>query len=168
MNKAVAENLYDLDFYTWALTQARALRHGLINRLDLPNLAEEVEGMARSEVRELESRLEVLIAHLLKWVWQPQARSKSWQLTAEEQRLQVRRLLKRNPGLKPKISEILRGAYEGARLQAARETSHDKSDFPDECPWTFEQVIDDAFFPDAPALSGNGRRKRPARQRGRA
>ncbi len=162
-----AENLYDRDFYTWALTQAQALRHGLIKNLDLPNLAEEVEDMARSEVRELESRLEVLLAHLLKWAYEPEARWKSWRLTLDERRLQVRRLLKRNPGLKPRRGELLSDAYEGARIQAAKETPLDISDFPAECPWTFEQAIDDGFFPGPPGLAGNGRQKRPPRRSGR-
>ena len=158
MTKPAAATLYDSDYYTWALTQAQALRRGLFKDLDLPNLIEEVEDMARSEARELESRL-VVLPHLLKWVNQPDARSKSWRLTIEEQRLRVRKLLKRNPGLKPKTAEILLDAYESARLRAARETALEKEDFPSTCPWTFEQAVDDVFYPEAPALSGNGGRK---------
>jgi Domain of unknown function DUF29 len=165
MTKAAAESLYDRDFYTWALTQAQALRHGLIKNLDLPNLAEEVEDMARSEVRELESRLEALLAHLLKWAYEPEARSKSWRLTVREQRLQVGKLLKRNPGLKPKRGALLSDAYEGARIHAAKETPLDENDFPADCPWTFEQAIDDSFFPDARGVTANGRRRGSPRQR---
>jgi hypothetical protein len=159
--------LYERDFYTWALTQVQALRHGLVKELDLNNLAEEVEDMARSEVRELDSRLQVLLAHLLKWAYEPEGRSKSWRLTVKEQRLQVRKLLRHSPGLRPKIAEIFRDAYEGARLQAAKETPRDENDFPAECPWTFEHCIEEGFLPDAPSVTGNGRRKGTARRQGR-
>src|SRR5579859_7368728 len=123
--------------------------------------------MARREARELEGRLEVLLAHLLKWAYEPEGRSKSWRLTLREQRLQVRKLLRHNPGLKSKIAEILRDAYEGARLQAAKETPLDEDDFPVECPWTFERSIEDGFLPDAPGVTGNGGRKRTVRRQGR-
>ncbi len=166
MTKAASESLYDRDFHTWAITQAEALRQGQTNALDLANLAEEVADMGRSEMRELESRLQVLLAHLLKWAWQPQARSKSWRLTIRDQRARVRKLLKRNPGLKPKTTELLRDAYEIARLQAAKETPLEEDDFPAKCPWTFQQAADDSFFPDAPGLKENGRRKSAQRQRG--
>lgn len=128
--------MYQSDYYTWALTQA--LRRGLFEDLDIPNLAEEVEDIARSEARELESRLGVLLAQLLKWAYEPEGRSKSWRLTLREQRLHVGKLLKQNPGLKPEIAEILRDAYESARLQAAKETPLEEDDFPVEYPWTFE------------------------------
>jgi Domain of unknown function DUF29 len=167
MSKTAAAKLYGRDFYTWALTQVHALRNGLVKELDLNNLAEEVEDMARSEVRELDSRLQVLLAHLLKWAYEPEGRSKSWRLTLKEQRLQVRKLLRHNPGLNPKIAEVLRDAYEGARLQAAEETSLDEGDFPLECPWTFERSIEDGFLPDAPSVAGNGGRKGTARRQGR-
>jgi Domain of unknown function DUF29 len=165
MPKAGTARLYECDFYSWAMTQARALRHGSFKELDLPNLAEEVEGMARSEERELESRLEGLVAHLLKWAYQPVARSKSWRLTLAEQRFAIRKLLKRNPGLKAKTEEILHDAYEGARLQAARETPLEVSDSTAPCPWTFAQVIEEVFYPEAPALVENGGGKRLPRKR---
>ena len=167
MTKPAAATLYESDYYTWALTQAQALRQGLFKDLDLPNLIEEVEDMARSEARELESRLKVLLAHLLKWAYQPQARSKSWRLTIKEQRLQVGKSLRENPGLRPRIPAISNDAYESARLQAAKETPLEEDDFPATCPWTYEQAIDDDFFPEAPPSGGNGGRKAPRQGHGR-
>ena len=78
-------DLYQRDYYTWALEQARALRTRRGEALDWENLAEEMEGLALSEERELESRLEVLLVHLLKWRYQTKKRSRSWQLTIREQ-----------------------------------------------------------------------------------
>ncbi len=59
--------LYDDDFYRWSQEQANLLRSRRFNELDAENLLEEIEAMGRSERRELESRLEKLLAHLLEW-----------------------------------------------------------------------------------------------------
>jgi hypothetical protein len=67
-------DLYATDFYTWCLTTAARLRARQWEDIDLEALAEELEGLARSETRELENRLEELLLHLLKWQYQPQNR----------------------------------------------------------------------------------------------
>ena len=56
--------------------------------------------MGKRDRRELVSRLTVLLADLLKWQFQPQFRSKSWQFTLREQRTQIAKLLKDSPSLK--------------------------------------------------------------------
>ncbi len=96
-------SLYDRDYYTWTLEQARALRERRTSDLDWANLAEEVEDLGKSERRELQNRLEVLLAHLLKWQFQPKRRSRSWSATIAVQRVKIRQLLDQNPGLKPSI-----------------------------------------------------------------
>ncbi len=60
-------SLHDSDFYAWSLEQARLLRAGRIGEADLETIAEEIEGMGRTEKRELVSRFTVLLLHLLKW-----------------------------------------------------------------------------------------------------
>lgn len=62
---------YEQDFYGWTMEQAALLKSGRLNELDIQNLIEEVETMGRSEKRALESRLSVLLLHLLKWHYQP-------------------------------------------------------------------------------------------------
>src|SRR5215469_7421577 len=104
-------DLYERDYYTWALEQARALRAHSSEALDWENLAEEVEGLARTEARELESRLEVLLVHLLKWRYQPKKRSRSWTLTIREQSQRVARVITHNPGLKRTLAENIIAAY---------------------------------------------------------
>ncbi len=105
--------------------------------------------MGRSERRELESRLEKLLAHLLKWKYQDSRRGKSWLLiTIKEQRKKFVDCLNENPSLKNKKEERLATVYEYARLSAAKETGITESIFPDKCPWTFEQIMDNTFFPE--------------------
>jgi len=139
---------YEKDFYSWTHEQANLLRHGQFNSLDLPNLIEEIETMGRSEKRELESRLTILILHLLKWRYQEVRRGRSWQLSIDEQRFQFCKTLKDNPGLKPAVDEMLKDAYQLAVIKAAKETRISKNVFPECCPWTLAQLVDDEFYPD--------------------
>jgi len=52
--------------------------------VDWPHIAEEIESMGRAEQEQLISRLSVLLAHLLKWRFQPDRRGNSWRLTILE------------------------------------------------------------------------------------
>lgn len=139
---------YETDFYGWTVEQAAALKAGDYGHLDIQNLIEEIETMGRSEKRALDSRLTILLAHLLKWQYQPARRGKSWQLTIEGQRLSFSDVLTDNPSLKPQLDAILVHAYARARIDAAKETGLDKGSFPVECPWDFSLILDDAFYPD--------------------
>jgi len=141
-------SLYDNDFYGWTQRQAETLRARDFSGLDVDNLIEEILNMGGSEQRELESRLEVLLMHLLKWVFQPDYRGTSWELTIKEQRRRIVRHLRKNPSLKPLIPESSASAYEFAVLNAARETGLKESTFPATNPWTFEQIISDTFWPE--------------------
>ena len=139
---------YDKDFYGWTQEQAELLKHGRFSELDIDNLIEEVESMGKSEKRELESRLTILLLHLLKWKYQEVRRSRSWQLSIDEQRIQFEETLNENPGLKPELDEIVKKAYRLAVIKAARETKISKAVFPECCPWNLAQFIEDGFYPD--------------------
>ena len=139
---------HDTDFYSWTQEQAALLQQGRLNELDVANLIEEIQDMGRSERRELESRLAVLLMHLLKWQYEPERRGKSWKVTIKEQRFQAKKCLRQNPGLKHSMRETFEDAYQGALFQAVRETGIDESAFPTDCPWPLDQVLDDEFWPD--------------------
>lgn len=143
--------LYERDYYTWAIRTAELIRQGRFDEIDTDHLAEEIEDMGKSTQRELVSRLIILLAHLLKWQYQPEQRlehGRSWRLTIKEQRRQLAILLRKNPGLKPLVDESVKEAYGTARLIAARETNLNETVFPEMCPFAFEDVIDDNFYPD--------------------
>jgi hypothetical protein len=139
---------YDKDFYSWTQEQAELLKSGRFSELDIDNLIEEVESMGRSEKRELESRLTILLLHLLKWKYQEVRRGRSWQLSIDEQRIQFEKTLNENPGLKPALDQIIKDAYKLAVIRAARETRISKAIFPERCPWTVAQLIEEGFYPD--------------------
>ena len=144
---------YDRDFYAWIQTQVQALRERRFDALDLENLAEEVEDVGKGLRRELRSRIGVILVHLLKWQYQPDRRSDSWQSTLDEQRWNVREILQENPSLRRQPSEMLDAAYKSACITASREMSLSKIQrqrtFPAQCAWSVEQVLDDDFVPKA-------------------
>lgn len=142
-------NNYDSDFYGWTQEQAALLKAGRLSELDIDNLLEEVETMGRSERRELDSRLTVLLLHLLKWQYQPIRRGRSWQLSIEGQRINFSETLYENPSLKPQLDTILKKAYAKSVIKASQETALDKLTFPISCPWTLSQILDDKFYPNA-------------------
>lgn len=139
--------LYDRDFYAWANEQAALLRAGKLDVADIAHIAEEIESTGRGEMRELVSRLAFALMHLLKWQHQPGGRGNSWRLTIEEQRNQLVRHLRYNPSLRSRVAEAIEDGYRDAILAAARETNLDRKTFPAVCPWTFEQITDENFWP---------------------
>ena len=140
--------LYDTDFYAWTVEQAALLRAGRLSEADVENIAEEIESTGRSERSELVSRLTVLFVHLLKWRYQAGLRSRSWRITIERQRLDVRDHLTDNPSLKSQLDEIMGRAYRRARIDAEGETHLPRSTFPETCPFTFDEAMHPDFWPD--------------------
>lgn len=144
---------YEKDFYGWAMENASLLKQGRFNEVDVENIVEEMESMGRSEKSQLTNRLAILIAHLLKWQFQPDFRGRSWHGTIKEQRKRAKILLKENPSLKNKLAEVFLDAYELSVDIVEKETSIDLKLLPSECPYSFEDCLDDNFFPET--LSGN-------------
>lgn len=140
--------LYEQDFWLWTQAMAEALKSGNFSQLDLENLAEEVESLGRSDRRELQSRLTVLLMHLLKWQFQPEMRSGSWKGTLREQRRRILALLKDSPSLRSFLIESIDDAYKNAREQAADETGLELVTFPLNCPHTIETILDSEFLPE--------------------
>lgn len=144
----MSTNLYDTDFYAWATQQAALLRAGKLSAADVEHIAEEIESMGKTEQRELENRLTVLLLHLLKWQFQPTRRGASWEATVRVQRRDLARHIDRNPSLKAHISEATSYAYENAKIEAAAETGLPEPTFPTECPWSFDRIMDAGFWPE--------------------
>jgi len=148
MSTATAQ-LYETDFYGWIQSQVDVLRTRNLADLDVDNLIEEIESMGKSQKRALTSRLEILFMHLLKWQFQPALKGPSWRFTIEEQRVRIVEHLDENPSLKSTIPTSIEVAYRHAKRLAARETGIDETQFPVQCPWTFEQALNPDFWPEA-------------------
>lgn len=113
---------YDVDVHAWAMRQAELIRLGRFGELDIENLADEVEDVARQERRELVSRLTLLFQHVLKWDHQPERRGASWARTIREQRIQVEEVLGENPSLSSSPDALVVKAFRQGRVAALNET----------------------------------------------
>ena len=139
---------YEVDIIVWASEQAALLRAGKLLDIDSARIAEEIEDVGKSERRELASRMAVLLAHLLKWQFQPGRRGSSWQRMIKEQRRGIAVHLRETPSLKTSLADPnwQEGVWADATSKAIDETGLDL--FPEECPWTIEQVLSPKFYPE--------------------
>ncbi len=139
---------YRTDFYAWTQEQAALLQAEELEKLDLPNLIEEIESLGKRDKRELASRLSVLLTHLLKLRYQLDRKGNSWLRTIRTQRRNIMLVLKDSPSLRREVPDFIADAYPGARKDAAIETKLDISIFPINCPWGVEDVLDDDWLPE--------------------
>ena len=138
---------YEADYARWCAEQAALLRDGKLEALDRENLAEEIESLGRSDKREIESRLNILLVHLLKWQHQPDRRTASWKATITEQRWRISRVIEDSPSLANYPRKVLAGEYGLARVAAATETGVAEDSFPAQCPFAITQILDPEFLP---------------------
>jgi hypothetical protein len=152
--------LYARDFHAWCESQARRLRElGELGRgdgLDYEHLVEEIEGLAGRDRREVKSRLRLVLSHLLKWRHQPDRQGPSWRSTLIEQRHELAGIFEQSPSLRPFAQSSIADVYPKAAREASAETGLDIRAFPQECPFSFEEMLDDTFLPaDLEGSSGS-------------
>lgn len=136
---------YDTDFLAWAEAQAVHLRAKDWPALDVTNLAEEIESLGNEPEHAVESHLHIALLHLLKIAYQRQQR-RGWLRSINNARDEMARRVKRSPSLRSKLPGLMTEAYRTARRAAALETSLPRDTFPEACPWSLDQVLDEDFF----------------------
>ena len=144
----IDKKLYELDLYAWSIEQAEYLRQGLLDKLDLKNLAEEIEDVGEEKARSLESALRVLYLHILKWQYQRERRGKSWENSIKEHRRRVLELKEEVPSLKYRLNELAIKAYKKARYEASEETDLDISVFPECRDWDTWEILQENWLPE--------------------
>jgi hypothetical protein len=140
--------LYAQDFYAWALTTAALIRAGKWHEVDAASVAEEVESVGASEYRAVSSAIYQILVHLLKWRYQPQRQSRSWQSSLVEHRNRVPRGLRHAPSLTRELPTMLLEEYPAACRKASAQTGLSLATFPAPCPWSLEQVLNPDFLPE--------------------
>jgi len=141
----------DEDVVAWSVEQARLLRAGRFDLLDIEHIADEIEDVGRSEARDLPSRMAVLLAHWLKWKCQPTHRNRSWENTIRERRMQVLRRLGRTPSLRPELekADFVEDVWGDARTTTSRETRMDIAGFPRAYAWPLANLLREDWAPDS-------------------
>jgi hypothetical protein len=143
-SKRQLSRLYQEDEIAWLELMADLIKQRRVAEIDYKNLSEYLSDMARREKREVLSRLTALIAHRLKWRFQPRKRSRSWAATIIEQQGVLQFDLE-TKSLWNHAQENLAKVYAKAVRWAARETGLDNSKFPDECPYTLDDLLSDEW-----------------------
>ena len=138
---------YDDDHHAWVLQEMALVKAGRFADLDAKNLADELRELAVSEEREIESRLTVLLQHLLKWEFQPEGRTNSWRASILEQRYRINRVISRSPSLRRHPESVIGEEYRIARLRAADETGLPLNRLPSACPYSASEICDEKFWP---------------------
>jgi hypothetical protein len=139
--------LYAADETAWLDAHAELIRDGRYAEIDYPNLQEFLESMAGRDRREVTSRLVILLAHLLKYEFQPDRRTNSWAGTIVTQQREL--IADAQSGvLRNHAEAVLPKAYWDAVKLAAAETQLPKSAFPAECPYTLEHLLTADLIPD--------------------
>jgi hypothetical protein len=140
---------YDDDFYTWTQAQANYLRAGVWAAVDVAHVAEEIEALGKRDWRALQSHLKTLILHGLKWTYQPQERARRgrrWQVSMDNARDAIDQLLDDNQGFYRRLGEAIAWAYPRACRTAEKETGLPRETFPADCPWRFDELMNERLW----------------------
>ncbi len=148
-----ASELHERDFFAWTKAQARLLREKRFDELDFANLIDEVEGAGEAEKRQIETHLETLLTQLLKWKYQPGARTAAWRSLVDEQRRLLAYILEMSPSLSAYPAEVFQDSYLVARLAASKESGMDAALFPMPAPFTLQEALDEEFWPLEPSFA---------------
>jgi AAA15 family ATPase/GTPase len=140
--------LYEEDENLWLFENAKLLEEGKINEVDWKHIREELELMGKSQHREVESRFIVLLKHLLKWKYQKEKRTPSWKATIEEQRDELVTIFHESKNLSNYATDNQNRFYERARRYTSTETELPIGIFPENSPFTLEQVLNQNYLPE--------------------
>ena len=133
------QTLYEQDFALWIQATVQQLKTKNIENLDWEHLIEEIEGLTRSDRRELKHCLITLFEHALKRRYVPLSDCyRGWELTLKQTQSHLQDLLDDSPSLRGYLLEILPHCYQEALENVRIE---------------YDQVFPDAYlFPDKAQL----------------
>jgi hypothetical protein len=143
--------LYEIDDYLWLEETIKILKEKKINELDIENLIEELEDLGRERRNKVESLLRQIVIHLLLleyWSQEYQYNAAHWKAEITEFRFQIDGVLTQN------LQNYLASKFELIYQNSVKYT-HIKTNlntFPQKCPYTLEQLLDEDWFPQKPNL----------------
>lgn len=146
--QTISQTLYEQDYSFWLQKTTELLQSRNFAELDTEHLIKELEEMGGSRKDALENNLIVVLAHLLKWKYQPSHRCGSWRGSIKEHRRRINKSLAKHPGLKPYFREIFAECYTPAKDWATEETGLPEDTFPQCCPFTPEAALNPDYLPE--------------------
>jgi hypothetical protein len=143
-------NLYEKDFVAWADETAAQLRRREMEGLDWEHIIEEIEGLGSSERHKVDSYLLQLLVHLLLyryWESERERCARGWREEIGNFRLELEFSFESRT-LYNYFLQRIDSVYPKALKQVKRKSELPASTFPEICPFTAEQLLDDDFFPE--------------------
>jgi hypothetical protein len=140
------KKLYEIDDHLWLEKTIELLKEKNFEQLDLANLIEELESLSRKDKAKVSSLLEQIIRHLLLcqyWEQEKENNLYHWQAEIVGFRSQIERLLTTN--LSNHLELELDNIYQSALRFVNQKTAHTVK-FPDICPYSLEQLLDQDYF----------------------
>jgi len=147
-DRSLLWDLYDRDYYLWLEATSQLLRDRQLDRIDIEHLAEELEDMGKSEKRAIESNLEILFMHLLKYKYQAEKQTNNWRYTIYEHRDRIQKAFRDSPSLRRYFEQVFDSCYTEARTMAALETGMNMDEFPELCPFSITETLDLDHWPE--------------------
>jgi hypothetical protein len=140
------KKLYEIDDYLWLEETIKILKEKKFNELDLENLIEELEDLVRERKNKVESLLRQIIIHLLLleyWSQEYQYNATHWKAEITEFRFQINGILTKN------LQNYLASKFELIYQNSVKYTQRkiNLNTFPQKCPYTLEQLLDEDWFP---------------------
>ncbi|MDB9520176.1 DUF29 domain-containing protein [Roseofilum reptotaenium CS-1145] len=136
------KQIYEVDDSQWLEEMVELLRNKDFDHLDLENLVEELEELGREKKNAVASLLEQVIRHLLLldyWTTEAEYNSVHWQGELYTFRVQLKRKLTTN--LRNYLESELDSIYQDA-LGFVKIKTQNKVDFPEECPYVLDELLD--------------------------
>lgn len=136
------KQLHETDENLWLLQTIDLLKQKRLNELDIENLIEELESLGRSERNAVESLLEQIIRHLLLlqyWQVEYERNVNHWEAEIIGFRGQLNKYLTTN--LRKHLEKELGSIY-GLALKYVHKKTNQTVNFPPECPYTVDQLLD--------------------------
>jgi hypothetical protein len=115
MNHSITQTLYEQDFSLWVKDTVEKLKAKNTENLDWEHLIEEIEGLTRSDRREIKHRLITLFEHALKRRYVPLKDCyRGWELTIKRTQSKIQDILEDSPSLRSYLLEIIPNCYQEA------------------------------------------------------
>ncbi|MCX8076820.1 MAG: DUF29 domain-containing protein [Aquificaceae bacterium] len=153
ISKEELKELYDKDFPLWAEINLELLKERLYELVDWENLLEEIEDMARSDLKTCISYLAVILEHLYKrdnfrhlTKGGEEKGGLGWIKSIELARGELEALIDIFPSLRSKVPQNLHVAWRMAIPKIIHSVEDlgiriSKKDIPQECPYTYEEAM---------------------------
>jgi len=146
-------SLFDQDYYAWVKEQIRLLHLQQFDQLDLEHLPDELNDLVWLIKREIETNLEIVCSHLLKYKYareylKDEPCCSSWFSALQDARQKITVELKESPSLQNYPLEELDFRYQVATGQVYRETNLSPNTLPQKCPWRLDQILNKNWLPD--------------------